>query len=57
MIANLLTSDNELHDTDSIARWRGEEFIIVVPMLSKKEANMLAEKLRAKTVFVTLKGL
>jgi len=26
-------------------------------MLSKKEAKMLAEKLRTKIVFVTLKGL
>jgi len=36
LIANLLTSDNELRDIDSIARWRGEEFIIVVQCLVKK---------------------
>ena len=37
----------QLRGTDSVARWGGEEFIVVAPMLSKKEAVMLAEKLRA----------
>ena len=37
----------QLRDSDSIARWGGEEFIIVTPMTRKIEAVMLAEKLRA----------
>ena len=36
----------QLRDTDSMARWGGEEFLIVVPMIGINESGMLAEKLR-----------
>jgi len=36
----------QLRDTDSMARWGGEEFLIVIPMLGVHETSMIAEKLR-----------
>lgn len=38
--------NTQLRDTDSMARWGGEEFLIVVPMIEINESGMLAEKLR-----------
>ena len=37
---------SEVRGSDSVARWGGEEFIIVTPMLDKEGALRLAEKLR-----------
>ena len=40
------TVNTQLRDTDSIARWGGEEFLIVTPMVGIQESSMIAEKLR-----------
>ena len=37
---------NLLRKSDIFGRWGGEEFLIILPETSKKEATMLAEKLR-----------
>lgn len=45
-IASLLT-DN-LREGDIIARWGGEEFLVLLPSLNNQEAYWVAEKLRKK---------
>lgn len=44
-LAQLLQS--ELRDTDHLARWGGEEFLIVTPQTDLSHARALAERLRA----------
>ena len=43
-IANTL--ENNLRESDVIARWGGEEFLILLPSLNAQEAYWVAEKLR-----------
>jgi len=38
--------NSQLRNTDSMARWGGEEFLIVTPMIDIQESSKLAEKLR-----------
>jgi diguanylate cyclase (GGDEF)-like protein len=40
--------NSTFRNTDSIGRWGGEEFIIILPSTSTQEAHMSAEKLRIK---------
>ncbi len=49
-----------LHKTDRIGRWGGEEFVIVLPSTSLKEAQAVAEQLRllvAEQLFPGLSGV
>ena len=39
---------NFIRKVDSVGRWGGEEFIIICPKTNKKEAILLAEKIRNK---------
>ena len=41
------TIRDKLRKSDSLARWGGEEFLIVLPMLNLNEAKLVAEKLKA----------
>ncbi|QSZ42132.1 diguanylate cyclase [Sulfurimonas aquatica] len=49
------TVKDQLRDTDSIARWGGEEFLIVTPMTDIKECALTAEKLRATVESINCK--
>jgi len=52
-ISNLLKK--LLRSTDIIIRFGGEEFLIILPQISKKEALLVAEKIREKVVEIHLK--
>lgn len=43
-VSNLLRG--YLRQTDILGRWGGEEFLIICPQTNKKEAAMVAEKIR-----------
>jgi len=43
-VAQLLR--NHLRDSDSLCRWGGEEFVILMPHATLEQANAMAEKLR-----------
>jgi diguanylate cyclase (GGDEF)-like protein/PAS domain S-box-containing protein len=45
-ISNIVT--NEIRESDRFGRWGGEEFMLILPKLSKKEALHVSEKLRGK---------
>lgn len=38
--------ESHIRESDSLARWGGEEFMIIVPQLTRSDAARLAEKLR-----------
>jgi len=40
---------SQLRETDTFARWGGEEFVILIPSIDKKHAIVVAEKLRRNT--------
>jgi diguanylate cyclase (GGDEF)-like protein len=42
-----------IRESDTFARWGGEEFVLVLPQTSEKEAYILAEKIRKKIALLT----
>jgi diguanylate cyclase (GGDEF)-like protein len=42
-----------IRESDTFARWGGEEFVLVLPQTGEKEAYMLAEKIRKKIAALT----
>ncbi|BBI99817.1 hypothetical protein FGKAn22_15100 [Ferrigenium kumadai] len=46
-----------IRETDSLARWGGEEFMVVVPHLNSSEAAKLAEKLRERVETTAFTGV
>jgi len=45
-ISNIVTK--EIRESDRFGRWGGEEFMLILPKLSKQEALHVSEKLRSK---------
>ena len=46
----------EIRKSDLLARWGGEEFVIVMPQAEKKQATRLAEKLRKTIEAISLES-
>ena len=53
LVATAQTLQGQLRASDSLVRWGGEEFLVLVPATSQKGALALAEKLRAAVEAVT----
>lgn len=53
-LSNLVA--NLVRDTDHVARWGGEEFIIIVPETDAKGAAIMADHLRSKIAAQTFNG-
>ena len=54
-LANVAT--NLTRETETVGRWGGEEFVIILPQIDAKQAAIVAEKLRiaiSKTAFETI---
>lgn len=46
-----------LKDTDSFARWGGEEFIILIPNITQKQLKSLGDKIRMNIFGIELEGV
>ena len=51
------TLENRVRDTDSVSRWGGEEFIILLPQTDVKNAENLAECLRESVSEIQIPAL